>query len=401
MLDYARKVIASYSNIKPSERFRKKCQDTKRDYSDLPDIFTFFNGEKVQSVSDFERRKEEIIDFYAKNVYSPIPNSRLEVNYVLKESGEYNGYIRDQVELVAKRNGNECKAYFLIYRPNTDKKVPVIIALNSGGNHQITKDPAVLTFNDKDTQKIEKERGKQPYYDVDRIVRSGVSIITCNTKDLAPDSKDEYMNGFAKLFSDLDDISAISLWALGNKLMIDYVESCDCFDKEKIVVFGHSRLGKTALWTAANDKRIKLAILNDSGCMGTNLCRGSTGETTKLITDTFPHWFSKNFLKYALDPSTLPVDQHMLLGSIAPRKVYVANGKNDLCADPQGSFNSLQFSLPAFKLYGLKTINTSDHQPNVNTCEYSESVAYHLRDGAHNVLPIDWDFYLDYINKYL
>ncbi len=402
MFDYTRKVIASYFNLKPSERFRRKSQDMPRDYSDLPDMMMFFDGNKVNSTSDFERRKTEIVDFYAKNVYSPIPSSPYRLTFEIVESGKYNDILREQVKACIETDNGKSIANFLIYRPNIEKEVPVIVALNSGGNYKITSDKNVLVFDDTlSLKKIEKARGSIKYIDFERIVKADVAVITCETKDFAPDDKENYKNSLGKLFPENSDISAISLWALGNEIMVDYLESCDWCDKNKIAVFGHSRLGKTALWTAVNDKRIALAILNDSGCMGANLCRGSTGETTKLIMQTFPHWFSNNFQNYCQDPSTLPVDQHMLLGCISPRKLYVANGKDDLCADPQGSYNSLQFALPAFELYGLDTIPKTDTQPKLDTYVHSGSVGYHLRSGSHNVLPIDWDYYLEYINKYL
>ena len=402
MFDYTKKVLSSYFGKAPSEEFRRKCQDLPRDYSDLPKLFRFFDGREVKTVEDFELHRKEILDYYAKEVYSPIPNLPCELFFRTLETGEYNGMIREQVELKAKNEHGENVATILIYRPKVDNPVPLIIGQNFDGNFAITPDESVIVTESSLSEKaVAKKRGKSKQFDVRQIVGRNVALMTCHYKDFAEDNKKRYKDRLGKLFLGQNDLSALSILALGYRFMVDYALSRKEFDKNKIALFGHSRIGKTALWASANDPRVALTILNDSGCMGANLCLGSTGETIKMITKTFPHWFSKNIEKYAREASRLSVDQHMLLAAIAPRKLYVANGYSDLCADPQGSYNSLQFALPAFELFGLKTIPKTFLQPPVDTCEFSESVAYHIRRGSHDVLPEDWNFYLDYIEKYL
>lgn len=401
MNDYGKKVIASYSKIPPSEKFRKKCQECERDYSTLPELFEFFDGRKVETVEDFEERKREIKKYYEDNVYTAVPAENFDVSYVLREKGDYLNGIREQVDIAVKNDFGKCTAHLLIYRPKCDTPVPCVMAQNFGGNYEITPDEAVFVNEELSPKVIKKKRGKNKQFDIEKILNAGVALITCHYKDFAEDDKEKYRDKLGKLFPDAKELSAISHWSLGNKIMTTYALSRPEFSSDKIALFGHSRIGKTALWSAVNDERVSLAILNDSGCMGANLCRGSTGETLELITKTFPHWFCKNITQFVGNIDSLKVDQHMLLASIAPRKLYVANGKNDLCADPQGSFNSLQFALKAFKLYGLDTIKQSDTQPHVDTYEHSPSVGYHIRNGSHDVMPIDWDFYLKFIKNSL
>jgi hypothetical protein len=170
---------------------------------------------------------------------------------------------------------------------------------------------------------------------------------------------------------------------------VDYLIEDSDIDNNRIADIGHSRLGKTSLWAGVNDERINLVIANGSGCTGAALSRDTRGETIKYITSTFPYWFIDKYKSFGWEEGTLPLDQHMLLAAIAPRKLYIGNAEDDLWADPQGSFNALMYAREAYSLYGIATIPYSKSQPAVNTPLKSESISYHLRPGAHDINEVD------------
>lgn len=104
--------------------------------------------------------------------------------------------------------------------------------------------------------------------------------------------------------------------------MLDYCETDKAIDATHAVVIGHSRLGKTSLWAGAQDERFGVVISNNSGEGGAALSRRDFGETTKVITKAFPHWFCATYARYADAPLDNPVDQHMLISLMAPCGVH-------------------------------------------------------------------------------
>jgi hypothetical protein len=203
------------------------------------------------------------------------------------------------------------------------------------------------------------------------IVERGYAIATIYYGDIEPDHVDGWKDGLRAAISAAgastewkpDDWGAIGAWAFGVSRALDALAQDKAIDATRAAVIGHSRLGKTSLWAGAQDERFSLVISNNSGEGGAALARRDFGETTKIITKAFPHWFCGRYSSYA-EPNTakLPFDAHMLIALAAPRGIHVASAVEDTWADPKGEFLSAREAGVVYELFGKKGVGVANHR---------------------------------------
>lgn len=388
----------------------------------LPDPLKAGDGSPVRDAADWTaRRRPELLRLFEEEVYGRVPGHPEEMTFATSgPAGPALGglAVRKQVTVLLTENGITVPVEVLIYLPaHRHGRVPLFLGLNFYGNHTIQDDPGIKLpsswLPDRPELGIaghratEAGRGKAASrWPVPRILGRGFGVATAYCGDLDPDFDDGFANGVHPLFyragqrcPDPTEWGTIGAWAWGLSRILDYLETDPEVDPGRVVVLGHSRLGKTALWAGARDPRFAAAISNNSGCGGAALSRRGVGETVARINAAFPHWFCARFRRYDDHEERLPVDQHELLALVAPRPVYVASASEDLWADPRGEFLSAFHADPVYRLLGVEGMAAKE-MPGIEE-PVTSRVGYHLRRGPHDVTDYDWDRYMDFAERHV
>lgn len=360
----------------------------------LPDPLTSATGQKVTSVQQWrDVQRPEILELFRKHVYGRAPVGRPDS---LKFATTVTPYMMDgtatrkQVVISYGTERGQGAIKLTLFIPSKAKQ----------------PSPCMLLICNRGARNIDPERAtKSEFWPAEQLVARGYAAAAFQVADVLPDRKDNLDQGVHAIFDApgtraADAWGTISAWAWGASRIMDYLETDPDIDKKRVIVVGHSRGGKTALWAAAQDERFAMAVSNDSGSTGAALARGKQGEHIKEINTTFPHWFNENYKTYNDREADLPVDQHMLLGLMAPRPVYVASATQDATADPEAEFASAVAASSVYELFGLKgLVATVMPKPEVPLQE--GSIGYHLRDGEHDLLTSDWNHFMDFADKRL
>ena len=385
----------------------------------LPDPLRRANGTRITSSEQWlNGQRQRILQLFARNVYGRMPGKPANIHYKTFSIDSFalgGTAIRKQITIFFTNNVNGTSMDLLLYLPASAKKpVPVFTGLNFYGNQTVIGDTAIRlstrwTMNDeklglKNNRATEASRGKDSgKWAVEEIIRRGYGLATAYYGDLEPDYPEGWKDGVratmkSVLAIDETEWAAISAWAWGLSRIMDYLETDAAVDSKKIIVTGHSRLGKACLWAAANDQRFAIVVSNNSGEGGAALSKRWFGETIERINTSFPHWFVPAYKKYNKHPELLPVDQHMLLSLIAPRPLYVASAVDDLWADPKGEFLAAKNAEPVYALFHKKGLGVTIMPP-VNQ-PVGETIRYHIREGKHDFTLYDWQQYLDFAHRH-
>ncbi len=244
------------------------------------------------------------------------------------------------------------------------------------------------------------------YTPAEEIIDNGFALAIFCYKDVVNDNlRGDYSDGLGKLYinsrqREKSEWGKIGMWAYAASRALDYLETRTDVDFKKVSVIGHSRLGKTALWCAAQDERFFAVISNDSGKGGASLLKHSTGETVMSFLKAGSwDWFCEKWKEYDGHENEIPYDQHFVLSCIAPRPLLVGSAEIDPGADPKSEFLSCVAASEAYRLLGGKGLITPDQYPTPGTALHGGDIAYHIRPGKHYLSRTDWLYYMEYLKK--
>jgi (4-O-methyl)-D-glucuronate---lignin esterase len=397
-----------FSSASHAQQLKELDSDVNYDearvpHYDLPPLLVTVDGKPVTTPEAwYTERRPEILSLFSNIVYGavPVPAHPIQTEFsVLKKDKKFmNGRAtRKDVEIKFSNSVGEVKMRVLVFVPNGVKKpVPAFM---------------IHSFDDTRSSKFDAHPTKDGLlknrWPLGDFFDRGYGFVAVYQQDLVRHNEVEFSRGIARLFyrdgqsfPKAHEWGSLSIIAWGAMRAMDYLETDKDIDATRVAIMGHSKMGKAALWTGAQDKRFALTISAQSGCAGAALWRRKSGETLEKMVTRFPYWLCRNAWKFVNQEDDLPVDQHMLLALIAPRPVYVYSGVEDTWADGRGEYLSAYHASEVYRLLGKKGL-TREASPPVGEAILDSDVGYHIREGGHSVEPYDWARLLDFADIHL
>ncbi len=377
---------------------QKKTQETKvstktanfsfREVSELPLQPTLPNlmvnrfGDSIQSLKEWKAHKayiKEMLTFYQ---YGQTPPKPIKVKVVETDNAVEDGKVHSSYDFTLTNNQQSLTFRVGLIRPQNSEPHPVIIK-----NDRYRFDLSEIHDKKVREKYTRQDRLSIDFFAADTLVQRGYIYCKFNREDVFQDVKGPKNGGIFDLYPGYD-WGAITAWAWTYQIIIDWLEHQPFVDREKIVVTGHSRGGKTALCTGIYDERIALTAPNSSGLGGTasmryyDFSKGPEVQTSSHQLKRFPHWWPNRW--YALENHTarIPFDAHFAKALIAPRALLNTHARQDYWANPYGTQLTYLYAQPVFELYGVANHN-----------------AIHWRDGGHAQKEEDWLALLDFCDS--
>ena len=366
---------------------------------ELPPLLVTAEGRRVETAEQWRNvRRPQILSLFSNLIYGRVPESPhpIDTRYeTVRTDQEFLGgkAARRDVKIRFSNDKGSAEMLILVFTPNGAAEAVPAILKHSFDNTESAK-------FDVDPERPGLLRNGWP---IAEILGRGFGFVAVYQQDLVAHNEVEFRKGIHPLFyregqsfPKANEWGALSAIAWGASRALDYLETDDAIDHTRVAVMGHSKMGKAALWTAAQDERFALAISAQSGCARAALWRRRFGETLEKMVTRFPYWLSRNAWKFVNQEDDLPVDQHMLLALIAPRPVYVHSAAGDTWADARGEYLSAYHASEVYRLLG-KTGLQSKASPPVGQPIIDSDVGYHIREGE----PYDWAQFIEFAELHL
>ena len=202
----------------------------------LPDVLTAENGKKITTKEEWENEQRPYwLNLLLEKEYGRIPprvQPKIETEKMyLDFAGKV---VWERVTFTFESNGKTHAFPTNLIYPVGANNIPFFIYLNFR--------PEIPDM----------------YLPVEEIVDNGFGFFSVCYKDVTTDDGD-FTNGLAGIFQEGErtgnDTGKIGYWAYAASNMMDYLLTRPEANPNAIGVAGHSRLGKTALLTAAIDQR--------------------------------------------------------------------------------------------------------------------------------------------------
>jgi hypothetical protein len=312
----------------------------------LPDPFLSSQGRRITTKAEWTCRRAEIAAQVQEYEFGPKPSKPSIV------AGEFAG---DRLTITAGEPGKTVSFSVGVTRPvNAEARpIPALIVIGRSGLAPLfaSRGVAVIEFDNN-------AMGAQG-----------------NQGEGAARSDTRGQGTFYELYGSDHAASSMMAWAWGVSRVIDALAATPAanIDVTRLAVSGCSRNGKGALVVGAFDERIALTVAQESGAGGSASWRVSQAQMDAYRATVNPNpsggqgvqtlasaageqpWFRASFGQFgksAQAVNRLPFDQHMVLGLIAPRALFVLDNTDMMWLGDESSFTSSVAAAEIWKALG-------------------------------------------------
>ena len=408
----------------------------------LEDPLTFADGRKLTDRSQWEARRTEILDIFAKEMFgrTPPPPEAVETE-MFEEGVTLDGLgIRRQYHMWFRKDRTGPRVDWILFLPNriqgtaprkengrivceNTEKCPVVLFLNYRGNHELATDPEIpvqkgwvrngkkFGITDHRVPESTRARGRRTDtsspFPLEMILARGYAVMSACYCEMTPDVEvrqgDKEEMAYTGLFglwpardpAATDNITAIGAWAWGLSRGLDLAERIPEIDARQSVAAGCSRLAKTPLLACARDTRFAVCVPTQTGGGGVPLAKRDFGENVSTEMAAFPHWYCKAYGKYVDNEQAMKFDQHLLVAAIAPRRILV-EGFNQGWFDTKGEYLACKAASAAWEFLGLPGLPDKPFPANFDTGCIGPYLGYVRRGGQHGIAGYDWQWTLNF-----
>ena len=278
--------------------------------SELPPLLEFLDGRKVESLGEWEERREEIRSLLIKYFIGSFPAETPQIAgaKVTSEKVGDDGSIRRRIRITLG-TPNRVEFEMALWLPDGKGPFPLLLTAprfyqRYWGEDALKRGYAVCLFPGVDSHHREAD---YPGYDsVWQTIRKEYPRATWT------------------------EISTKG-WLASR--CIDYLlgdQSVAKIDADKIAIIGFSRYGKQAMIAGAFDERISCVVARSPGSPASSPYRFTSRNTYAEAPSDFPsEWFLPSLRDFTGRENELPIDAHGWYGLIAPRHCLIHTAYND------------------------------------------------------------------------
>lgn len=235
------------------------------------------------------------------------------------------------------------------------------------------------------------------YAPIERYFDAGLAYASFPGWSFVPDSNGNAQQTMASLAPGPQPTSALMSWAYAYHAAASVLGEDSRVRADAIAAMGHSRYGKSSLIAAAWSDQIAAAIAHQSGFGGGSSSRSTTGERLDRMAKSYPHWLRPDLATDLENGFQLTLDQHFLLALIAPKPIFLGNGRRDVWSDPNSSYRLAQ---AADLIYEARGVEGLPDDGNMRAFEPGAEISYWLRVGGHSVVSEDIDAFTAFMQAH-